>query len=110
MNKLEVLKVVTEVPIFLIRLQIMKRASLEGLHPVVYLSVCILHTEQTNACLFSKSYIYPPLAYLKLRKLSVPHQCIGQLYNKIHIIRKWNPGASVIEHLLCGTKRLTQCL
>ena len=56
--------------------------------------ICILHTEQTNACLFSEGYIYSPSCLPQTRKVVVSSQlhhwllvCFGQLYNEIHLVR-----------------------
>ena len=67
---------ITEVPIFRILsyiIQILKRAGLVRLHPVVYLSSAF-YTQQTNACLFSESYIYFPSCLPQAQKVVVSSQ------------------------------------
>ena len=60
-----------------ISLQILKRASLVGLRPVVYLlSAFYIQAKLTHAFSVKATYT-PPLAYLKLRKLSFPYNCTG---------------------------------
>ena len=50
-------------------LQIMKRASLERLRPVVYLSSAFYTLSKPTPAFSVKATYTPPLAYLKLRKL-----------------------------------------
>ena len=70
--------------------QILRRASLARLCPVVYLSSAF-YTEQTNACLFCESYIYSPSCLPQTQKVVVSSQlhwllvCFVQLYNETHI-------------------------
>ena len=95
-----------EVLIFRIPLQILKSASLVRLLPVVYL-LSAFYTQQTNAGLFSESYMYSPSCLPQTQKVVVFSQLhwllvsFGQLYNEIRLVRnqKIYPGTSVIEHL-----------
>ena len=73
-----------------ISLQILKRASLVGLRSVVYLlSAFYIQTKLTHAFSVKATYT-PPLAYLKLRKLSFPYNCTGYWYVLVTHIMRFN--------------------
>ena len=70
--------------------------------------VCILHTEQTSASLFSESYIYSTTCLPQTQKVVVSSQlhwllvCFGQLNKDIHVVRK-------IRYLMYRAKKELSC-
>ena len=70
-----------------IPLLFLKRASLERLCPVVYLSSAFYTQNKPTPAFTVKVTFTPPLAYLKLRKWYWLLVYFGQLYKEIHIFR-----------------------
>ena len=68
-------------------LQILKRANLERLRPVVYLLSAFYTQNKPRPAFPEKATYTPPLAYLKLRNLITVTLVTGHLYNEIHIVR-----------------------